>query len=233
MALPLAAWTGEFSAAHWPTGARTRPAASEPTTSHYEIFRSPPSTCGLRSSAGQSGQDVLVVSRRSPLALLVMCPRRALAQEGGCGARPDRRPPAEQESTAAHDGAVADRNVLGADLQPCSVDPMTGFFRDGSCRTGPQDAGSHTICAVVTAEFLDHQRSIGNDLTTPRPQYRFPGLAPGDRWCVTAVNWARAYNDGVAAPVVLASTHEAVLQLVPLAVLQALAVDVPDDPSTL
>jgi uncharacterized protein (DUF2237 family) len=86
---------------------------------------------------------------------------------------------------------------------------------------------------VVTAEFLDHQRSIGNDLTTPRPQYRFPGLAPGDRWCVTAVNWARAYNDGVAAPVVLASTHEAVLQLVPLAMLRELAVDVPDDPSTL
>jgi uncharacterized protein (DUF2237 family) len=86
---------------------------------------------------------------------------------------------------------------------------------------------------VVTAEFLDHQRSIGNDLTTPRPQYRFPGLVPGDRWCVTAVNWARAYNDGVAAPVVLASTHEAVLRLVPLAVLRELAVDVPDDPSTL
>jgi uncharacterized protein (DUF2237 family) len=140
---------------------------------------------------------------------------------------------AERESTAEHDGAVADRNVLGADLQPCSVDPMTGFFRDGSCRTGPQDVGRHTICAVVTAEFLEHQRSIGNDLTTPRPEYRFPGLAPGDRWCVTAVNWARAYNDGVAAPVVLASTHEAVLQLVPLAVLRELAVDVPDDPSTL
>jgi uncharacterized protein (DUF2237 family) len=139
----------------------------------------------------------------------------------------------EQESAASHDRAVAERNVLGADLQPCGVDPMTGFFRDGSCRTGPQDVGSHTICAVVTAEFLDHQRSIGNDLSTPRPQYRFPGLAPGDRWCVTAVNWARAYNDGVAAPVVLASTHEAVLELVPLAVLRGLAVDVPDDPSTL
>jgi uncharacterized protein (DUF2237 family) len=101
------------------------------------------------------------------------------------------RPHAEQESTAAHDGGVAERNVLGADLQPCSVDPITGFFRDGSCRTGPQDLGSHTICAVVTAEFLDHQRSIGNDLTTPRPQYPFPGLAPGDRWCVTAVRARR------------------------------------------
>ena len=128
---------------------------------------------------------------------------------------------------------MSERNVLGADLQPCGLDPVTGFFRDGSCRTGPQDVGSHTICAVVTAAFLAHQRSIGNDLTTPRPQYSFPGLVPGDRWCVTAVNWARAYNDGVAAPVVLASTHEAVLQLVPLAVLGELAVDVPDDPSTL
>jgi uncharacterized protein (DUF2237 family) len=110
---------------------------------------------------------------------------------------------------------------------------MTGFFRDGCCRTGPEDLGSHTICAVVTAEFLDHQRDIGNDLTTPRPQYRFPGLVPGDRWCVTAVNWARAYQDGAAAPVVLASTHEAVLHIVPLEVLRQHAVDVPNDPSAL
>src|SRR3546814_13680324 len=78
---------------------------------------------------------------------------------------------------------------------------MTGFFRDGCCSTGPEDLGSHTICAVVTSEFLSHQRSIGNDLSTPMPQYQFPGLTPGDRWCVTAVNWARAYNDGVPAPV--------------------------------
>ena len=131
------------------------------------------------------------------------------------------------------DGAVAERNVLGAELEPCGVDPVTGFFRDGCCRTGPDDLGSHTICAVVTAEFLDHQRSIGNDLTTPRPQYRFPGLVPGDRWCVTALNWARAYGDGVAAPVVLAATHEAVLQIVPMAMLREHAVDVPDDPSAL
>jgi uncharacterized protein (DUF2237 family) len=123
--------------------------------------------------------------------------------------------------------------VLGADLKPCSTDPMTGFFRDGCCRTGPEDLGSHTICAVVTAEFLDHQRSIGNDLTTPRPRYRFPGLAPGDRWCVTAVNWARAYHDRAATPVVLASTHAAVLQVVPLEVLRQHAVDAPDDPSAL
>jgi uncharacterized protein (DUF2237 family) len=110
---------------------------------------------------------------------------------------------------------------------------MTGFFRDGGCATGPEDLGSHTICAVVTAEFLDHQRSIGNDLATPRPEYRFPGLVPGDRWCVTAANWARAHADGVAAPVVLSSTNEAVLRIVPLAALREHAVDVPDDPRAL
>jgi uncharacterized protein (DUF2237 family) len=122
-----------------------------------------------------------------------------------------------------------ERNVLGAPLEPCGTDPVTGFYRDGCCSTGPEDRGSHTICAVVTSEFLDHQRSIGNDLVTPMPQYRFPGLVPGDRWCVTAINWLRAYQDGAAAPVVLASTNERVLDLVPLAALQANAVDVPDD----
>ncbi len=132
-----------------------------------------------------------------------------------------------------HAGDVTERNVLGDPLQECSTDPMTGFFRDGCCSTGPQDLGSHTICAVMTAEFLEHQRSIGNDLSTPMPQFRFPGLAPGDRWCVTAPNWARAYNDGVAAPVVLASTNEAVLSVVPFAALKRHAVDVPDDASSL
>lgn len=130
-------------------------------------------------------------------------------------------------------GRMAERNVLGGELQPCGTDPMTGFFRDGCCATGPQDEGSHTICAVVTAEFLEHQASIGNDLSTPMPLYRFPGLVPGDRWCVTARNWARAYADGVAAPVVLASTNRAVLRLVPLEALREHAVDVPADPSSL
>lgn len=123
--------------------------------------------------------------------------------------------------------------MLGGELEPCGTDPVTGFYRDGCCNTGPDDRGSHTICAVVTAEFLAHQRSIGNDLSTPVPQYAFPGLTPGERWCVTALNWARAHQDGVAAPVVLASTHEAALDLVPLDVLQQHAVDVPPDPSTL
>ena len=126
-----------------------------------------------------------------------------------------------------------ERNVLGGPLEGCSVDPLTGWFRDGSCRTGPDDVGSHTICAVVSAEFLEHQTSIGNDLTTPRPEFRFPGLSPGDRWCVTAPNWLRAYRDGVAAPVVLAATNQAVLSIVPLEVLREHAVDVPDDLSEL
>jgi uncharacterized protein len=130
-------------------------------------------------------------------------------------------------------GPVTERNVFGDELEPCSADPLTGYFRDGCCNTGPEDLGSHTICAVVTAEFLDHQRSIGNDLSTPRPEYQFPGLVAGDRWCVTALNWRRAYHDGVAAPVVLASTNAAVLSIVPLAVLRECAVDVPADPGSL
>lgn len=130
-------------------------------------------------------------------------------------------------------GRVDERNVLGGELETCSTDPVTGFYRDGCCGTGPEDLGSHTICAVVTAEFLVHQRSIGNDLSTPRPEYAFPGLVPGDRWCVTALNWVRAHQDGVAAPVVLASTNAAVLQLVPLEILRRYAVDVPADPGAL
>lgn len=125
---------------------------------------------------------------------------------------------------------MPERNVLGGELESCGTDPMTGFYRDGCCHTGPEDRGSHTICAVVTETFLEHQRSIGNDLVTAVPQWGFPGLVPGDRWCVTAVNWLRAYHDGAAAYVVLASTHERALDIVPLEALRELAVDIPADP---
>ena len=128
---------------------------------------------------------------------------------------------------------MTDRNVLGDELEPCGTDPLTGFYRDGCCRTDAEDRGSHTICAVVTTEFLAHQRRIGNDLATPVPQYRFPGLVPGDRWCVTAANWLRAHEDGAAAYVVLAATHERALEVVPLDALAEHAVDVPADPGSL
>src|SRR3954464_3655119 len=107
------------------------------------------------------------------------------------------------------------RTALARGPEPRATEPLTGYYRDGCCSTGPDDRGSHTICAVVTAEFLEHQRSIGHDLVTPMPQYRFPRLVPGARWCVPAVNWLRAHQDGKAAPVVLASTNERVLDLVP------------------
>jgi uncharacterized protein (DUF2237 family) len=121
------------------------------------------------------------------------------------------------------------RNVIGGPLEPCGSEPLTGFYRDGCCSWGPEDVGSHSICAVVSAEFLEHQRSIGNDLITPMPQYGFPGLLPGDRWCVTARNWLRAHVDGAAAPVVLASTNVMALEIVSLDDLRAHAVDVPPD----
>lgn len=123
--------------------------------------------------------------------------------------------------------------MLGSELESCGTEPMTGFYRDGCCSTGPEDVGSHTICAFVTAEFLEHQRGIGNDLSTPMPQYRFPGLKPGDRWCVTAQNWLRAHQAGMAALVVLASTHARALEIVPLEILREHAVDVPTDISSL
>ena len=124
-------------------------------------------------------------------------------------------------------------NALGGPLEPCGTDPLTGFYRDGCCSSGPEDRGSHTICAVVTTEFLEHQLKIGNDLITPMPQYGFPGLVAGDRWCVTAANWLRAHLDGAAAYVVLASTNERALEIVPLQALVEHAVDVPPDPGAL
>lgn len=128
---------------------------------------------------------------------------------------------------------MTERNVLGGALEECGTDPMTGFTREGCCTTGPEDIGSHTVCAVVTEQFLAHQQRTGNDLSTPRPQWRFPGLRPGDRWCVVAARWLQAYEAGVAAPVVLAATNARALDVVPLEALQACAVDVPADPSSL
>jgi uncharacterized protein (DUF2237 family) len=124
-------------------------------------------------------------------------------------------------------------NVLGGALEPCGTDPMTGFYRDGSCSCGDEDIGLHAVCAVVTEEFLDHQRSVGNDLMTPVPEFAFPGLKAGDRWCVVAVRWLEAYREGVAAPVVLASTNARALEVIPLSVLKEHAVDVPPDVSGL
>ncbi|MEX5717882.1 DUF2237 family protein [Geodermatophilus maliterrae] len=126
-----------------------------------------------------------------------------------------------------------ERNVLGDELEPCGTEPLTGFYRDGSCRTGAQDLGSHTVCAVVSQEFLTLQRELGNDLTTPRPEYGFPGLRPGDRWCVVAARWLQAYRAGAAAGVVLAATNARALEIVPLTALRQHAVDVPDDISDL
>jgi len=125
------------------------------------------------------------------------------------------------------------RNVLGGPLAECGTDPMTGFFRNGACWTSPEDFGRHTICAVMTPEFLDHQQRTGNDLITPIPAYRFPGLQPGDTWCVVALRWLHAHQDGAAAPVILAATHEATLEVIPLEVLLPYAADAPDDLSAL
>jgi uncharacterized protein len=126
-----------------------------------------------------------------------------------------------------------ERNVLGGPLEPCGTDPMTGFYRDGNCSCGPEDVGLHAVCAVMTSEFLAHQQSVGNDLSTPRPEWRFPGLRPGDRWCVVAERWMQAYEDGAVAPVVLASTNERALEAIPLDRLREHAVDVPADPGSL
>ena len=118
------------------------------------------------------------------------------------------------------------RNVLGEPLQPCCERPVTGFYRDGSCRTGPEDLGLHTVCAQMSAEFLAFSRARGNDLSTPVPAYGFPGLKPGDKWCLCAARWKEAYDAGQAPAVVLASTHEATLEVVPLADLKRHARDV-------
>lgn len=116
------------------------------------------------------------------------------------------------------------RNVLGGELLPCSLEPVTGFFRNGCCETGPHDVGMHTVCAVMSAEFLSYSKSVGNDLSTPRPDLGFVGLEPGDRWCLCAPRWKEALDAGAAPQVVLESTHEETLAIVPLGVLKDYAV---------
>lgn len=119
------------------------------------------------------------------------------------------------------------RNVLGGALAPCSTDPLTGFYRNGCCDTGPEDAGSHTVCAEMTAEFLAYSKYVGNDLSTPRPEYGFAGLKPGDRWCLCAGRFLQAHDEGCAPRVFLEATHERALDIVPLSVLRAHAADGP------
>lgn len=126
-----------------------------------------------------------------------------------------------------------ERNVLGGDLETCGTEPLTGFYRDGCCNTGPEDLGNHSVCAVASAEFLAHQREVGNDLSTPRPEFGFAGVHPGDRWCVCAARWQQAYEAGAAPPVVLAATHARALDVVSLDALREHAADVPADPSGL
>ena len=118
-----------------------------------------------------------------------------------------------------------DKNVLGEVLEHCSMVPRTGFTRSGSCETGPEDLGSHTVCALMTREFLEFSRSRGNDLSTPAPEYGFPGLKPGDRWCLCAARWREALEAGQAPRVSLRGTHERALEVVSLADLKAYAID--------
>lgn len=117
------------------------------------------------------------------------------------------------------------KNVFGREVALCGSEPKTGFFRDGCCNTGPQDRGNHTVCARVTKEFLEFSKAQGNDLSTPVPAYGFPGLKPGDRWCLCAARWKEAFDAGVAPPVLLAATHEAALGVVPYEALAAHALD--------
>ncbi|RMC37616.1 DUF2237 family protein [Paracoccus alkanivorans] len=116
-------------------------------------------------------------------------------------------------------------NVLGGPLQPCSNKPLTGFFRDGCCNTGPEDRGSHTVCVIVNAEFLALSKYLGNDLSTPRPEFHFPGLKPGDRWCLCAARFLQAAQEFAAPQVVLEATHARAADIVPLELLRAHAVD--------
>ena len=122
-------------------------------------------------------------------------------------------------------GGTPQRNVLGGPLAVCSENPVTGFYRTGCCHTGPDDVGAHTVCAIMTAEFLAFSKARGNDLSTPRPAFGFAGLKAGDRWCLCAARWKEAYDAGKAPQLSLAATHERTLAIVPLAALKAHAID--------
>ncbi len=122
------------------------------------------------------------------------------------------------------DDKQSQKNVLGQALETCGCEPMTGFYRDGRCNTGPDDRGSHTVCCIVTEEFLATSARLGNDLSTPMPQYGFAGLRPGDRWCVCAARWLQVQRAGAACPVVLEATHEATLHVIPFETLLQYAV---------
>ncbi len=124
----------------------------------------------------------------------------------------------------AHD-LCPKKNVLGTELVECGTDPVTGFFRDGCCNTSEADVGSHTVCSIVTSEFLEFSKEAGNDLSTPRPEWGFEGLTPGDGWCVCAARWLEAALAGAAAPVRLSATHERALEVVPLQMLRTHAID--------
>ncbi len=117
------------------------------------------------------------------------------------------------------------RNVLGGTLESCCTDPMTGFYRDGYCRTGADDSGRHTVCILATDEFLAYSKSVGNDLSTPMPQYAFPGVKDGDKWCLCMLRWKQALDDGMAPQILLASTHESALQVIGLEDLKRHAAD--------
>lgn len=117
------------------------------------------------------------------------------------------------------------KNVIGGELKVCCTNPMTGFYRDGYCRTGPEDTGRHTVCIIATDEFLEYSRSVGNDLSTPMPQFAFTGLVAGDKWCLVAARWKQAFEAGRAPQIVLEATHESVLQIVSLDILKQFAVD--------
>jgi uncharacterized protein (DUF2237 family) len=224
-----------------PSSSRLRTTAADTR----DLARTP--TAGL--AAAHSGQRVrrvparrgttwaLAVMTHSHTGAIVGRSSRCTAKRHPAGraatAPPDRFPTLAPAGRAWHALPMVERNVLGGPLEPCGTDPLTGFYRDGDCACGPEDAGLHAVCAVVTEGFLAHQRSVGNDLTTPRPEWNFPGLRPGDRWCVVAARWLQSYDAGAAAPVVLASTNARALEVVPIEFLREQAVDVPEDPRSL